>query len=229
MSVNADVTDSSVERLLMAEAPDDFLERLRMIRRRFRNDFVENGDPKEFLSSSTRYGWKYFLLAYPLAALAMERVLKFFRQLEKQYLPIVEDEYTGELMHESEPIRDQLATPDQYFQKELAQDCHRTKSWTELLDGGDIHSFAWRRNCPSSMFTTSAVEGRLKLRDDLENQTEVIEAPWPKVIDSAVNEMCRRFDELEKYLGDFKILERIYTRKWQLEHPPGSLKRRRFL
>jgi hypothetical protein len=58
----------------------------------------------------------------------MERVLKFFRQLEMRYLPTVEDEDTGVLGQEPEPARDQLATPDQYFQRELAQDCHREKA-----------------------------------------------------------------------------------------------------
>jgi hypothetical protein len=64
------------------------------------------------------------------------------------------------------------------------------------------------------MFTTSAAEKRRKLRDDLKNQMEVVPGLWPKAIENVVNEIDRRFDELEEYISDLKKLEGINSRQY---------------
>ena len=225
MSAHTDVSNNDPERLLEAEVSDGFLIKIAIAKRLFREEFGEDNDSNKFLALSTRYRWEYFLLAYPLAAWAMTSVLEFFRQLEKEFLPLEEDENTGELVPESESSQDQLATPDQYFRREQAQGRRRLKAWRELLFG-DFHSPAWRWNCPLTFLggAKGSAEYRSKLRDELQKQMEGVETPWPKVIESAVAEISRRFDELERYLSDFKALDDVYMKEWRQSHPPGVFK-----
>jgi hypothetical protein len=219
MSVN--VNSNVDERLPMTDWPSDFQAQYRIALRRFRRELGQEIDAKKFLRSSSiqshRDVWDVFLVAYPSAALVMKRTLQFFRQLEERYLPLELDEKTGELVTQKEADTDQLADPISYFQKERHQDNVRLNIWDMLLSG-DVYSAAWLRHYNTAKRATETPGNRSKLRDDMRREMEGVTKPWLPVMKSAVEEIQRRFDQLEHYLSDFDELHRTYSN----EHPRKS-------
>lgn len=200
--------------------PADFKTQYRFTLDQFRRKHGHEKDPMKILSLSStapsRDAWEIFLVAYPAAALAMKRLVQFFRDPEKHYRPLEEDETTGELIPRSEAESDQLANPIQYFERGRHPDYDRLEEWNTLVHG-DVGSHAWIWRYGTAKYTTGPSEERAKLQINLRKEMEEVAKPWPAAIKNAVEEIERRFEEMEQYLAYLDGLHQV-----RVEHQENS-------
>ncbi|KAF2187445.1 hypothetical protein K469DRAFT_114040 [Zopfia rhizophila CBS 207.26] len=208
---NCDTEAENLENDDMPTPPsvDDFSATFRARVKIATNEFRQTKDskcnPKDFLSDS-EYEWETFLVAYPAAAWALVEIQNFFRMLEKPYLSVQMDEETGE-GYQCERREDEMSAPDRYFQIDAKQDNGRLEACKTLKYEGDITTSTWMMECCKLETAALSAEARAKLRHDLQNAMDLVVKPWPSAIQIAINEINRRFDDLDRQLSDVEELK----------------------
>ncbi|PVH92458.1 hypothetical protein DM02DRAFT_619916 [Periconia macrospinosa] len=196
-----------------------FEARVKIATNQFRQSNNSECDPKEFLSTH-EYRWDTFLVAYPAAAWVMIKIQGYFRLLEKPYLPIQVDEETGD-EYRIERKKDEVSAPDKYFQTEAGQDSRRLEVCKNLIYEGDIGTSTWISECQKFENAAKETNVRTGLKRDLQNAMGLVIKPWPTAVQAIVDEIHRRFEDLEQQLSDIKALKSARSREKEIKRRRG--------
>lgn len=186
-----------------------FEARLEIATNQFRHSNGEC-DPKDLLS--IQYKWETFLVAYPDAAWVLTKIQNYFRSLEAPYLPVQMDEETGE-EYQIERKKDEMLAPDKYFQIEAGQDSRRLEVCKNLIYEGDTGTWTWGWECEKLENAAQETDVRAKLNRDLQDAMGLVTRPWPTAVQTTVNEIHRRFEDLEQQLSDIRALKSARSRE----------------
>jgi hypothetical protein len=113
-----------------------------------------------------------------------------------------------------------MSAPDKYFQIEAGQDSRRLEVCKNLIYEGDTGTWTWIWECEKFENAAQQTDVRTGLKNDLQNAMGLVTKPWPTAIQTTVDEIHRRFEDLEQQLSNIEALK--FARSREIKRRRGN-------